>query len=547
MTLQLGLRERRKGLVAATAFLATLGLGTEASAQSFTYAPLNGSRNIAITPNGFTDNNWVHDVFGDTSGTPGSFFPRYAPNLHHRLRVVGNPYVRDFFFIMDQFELNEVSTGGSADFLRTEWYDGTAATDNTGTKSAGSWLGVGASGTRSLMQPGARFTFSSGPSWSGSGTYSESEDSGFRASSVDFWGNGTMGNASPTVLTPHERVLGVVLANDDIVDMRLPATSTPATVALWLEGTAATGVSIWARCGGYPDATNFDHKANTGTSTFQSGAFLDLEACPSGWFLTVSNVSSANRVFHLLWGAHSTSRELSELKIGVGWNATASELATIRDRFQTASWQLWFATHGTLLLRSFRLYNNATGCHTWPNDDYACAGGGCNYCVVSSATACTSNYNGAKVTLCQNPNPYTSRTIVHEAGHAYLNLRDNYHYTSASCPAWNTLDDKRIWSLCSHSYMAQYQVGNRKSFCNDMAHRSGMEDWRGLSASNTWAPVSDGPIAYDCSGYALWTNWGFDWSALNNYAPMDLPSGWSATNADHSGFYDRSSLGRFLN
>jgi len=298
----------------------TLVLRGQAQAQTFVYASINSLHTIPVV---IDDNQWVPDIFPN-GGPAGSGTGRYAPNLNMRFRIIANPRVRAAGLVYSELDLDSTTTFGVNDTVDFRWYDntGAASTRTSGPWSPGTTTGLafpsGSFASNSLMFPGARFTFRSGPTWNGSGTFVETEDTGLRTSGIQINGTGTMGSSSVPVLSPHERVLGVVLANDDVVDMRLPATASPATVALWLENPNTSSVKLWARCVALPSATAFDQAMSTAPASLfptWQGASLRLPACAGGWFLSVTNTSTTDRVFHLVWGVHEAEQALTWVQI----------------------------------------------------------------------------------------------------------------------------------------------------------------------------------------------------------------------------------------
>lgn len=538
---------RAKILLLAPLLLATSAMATPAAAQSFTYQPLDTLKFVPVT---LDDDQWVHDVFASQPATAPGPGPRYAPNLHHRFRVIGNPFIRGVGIVYDKLDLNPIVVGGMNDTLDFRWYDGSGTpVTRTGLWSSGTQMWVSPHGDgpngNSLMRPGARLTFRSGPSWDGTGTHIESEESGFRSSDMVVWGSGATGFSVTPTLTAHERVMGVLLGNDDVVDMRLPAHVTPVTATLWLEQPDTWGVEIWARCGSLPTTTAFDQKMSTApSSSFPNwhGARLDLPPCAGGWYISVTNTGSTDRVFHLLWGTHYAERELRAMRIGIAFDATSAQLATIHENFRTAAWLFYAMTHGSWLIRDFRVINNAHQCDdAWPVDQFACEGTGCRFCLVdvpSGVNNCRSMADSlGKISLCSTTGWDSPQVIVHELGHAILGLPDEYHDTSSDCP------HPRSWPLCWHSMMSGYQT---YSFCNDIAHRTAQEDWRGLlGTTQPWAPVSNGPVAYDCYGNSFWTNASSMWSVLNTYAPFALPADWSPHNRRLLEFTSDQMVGSF--
>lgn len=450
--------------------------------------------------------------------------------------MIANPFVRSSVITFPRVFLVPTPVGGWSDTIQLTWADGSGTGSvRTGSFPTGTTLSLAAAGANSLQSPGGRFRFRTGPTWAGSGTYIEQEAGGFTTSQVSISGNGTSASAAITTLVPHERVLGIVQRIDDTVDMRLPASPHPVVVALWLEHPDTFAVSIWARCGSRPTPTAFDATMETAPA-FQfptwHGAVLDLPQCATGWNLSVTSVSATDRVFHLIWGAHAAGNAIPSQRIGVSFDASPADLATMRTNLQAAAWAVWGMTGGAWVIPEFQLFNNAVNCdEAWPTDQAACGGQDCRACLVSAnedewinGGPCHSVSDPQdKITLCRTNGWDDPWVIAHEFGHSILGLLDEYHMTSQSCPS----PASRGWELCWSSVMSGHQSW---SLCNTLDHRLAQEDWRGNASGdweNGWTRAYGGTTAYTCNGYALWTNESAAWPAVNNAAPFDLPADWS--------------------
>ncbi len=214
--------------------------------------------------------------------------------------------------------------------------------------------------------------------------------------------------------------------------------SSKATVTLWLESPNTWNVKVWARCGSLPTATAYDQMFSTAPrSSYPNwhGARLDLPACASGWYISVTNSDAVDRVFHLVWGAHNPAQELTAVRVGIAVNATPSELAQIQQALRRAAWRFYAMTGGTFVLRDYRLINNANQCDdAWPVDQYACEGTACRLCLVDGVSpACRSYTQGnGKISLCRD-DWYSPNVIAHEFGHSFVGLPDEYHDTTSDC------------------------------------------------------------------------------------------------------------------
>jgi hypothetical protein len=464
----------------------------------------------------------------------------YAPNINYRLRVLGNRFVRSFgvqFGYVDINPANSAAVGGIGDSVELGWYNGTG-TPVTRTGLFGTHIATLAThSTNSGSYPGARLTFRTGPSWVGTGAYVESEDRGFEILNLRVTGSTTAGLGSIPTLAAHERVVGVLQANDDIVQMRLPVNTTArATVNVWLETPNTNQVAVWARCGSAPTAASHFASAVTWDASVYptwAGASLDLPPCSSssGWFISVTNTSTSRHVFHLTWGFHTTNYEFSSLRIGVNFAATPTELEAIRRNFQAAAWRLLAITGGSRMIRDFRVINGAVNCDHGPFEALtACELQGCDFCLAAvnrgeywNNGPCRSKQYDWGIALCREAWEDTSVVIVHELGHA-MGLPDEYHEVNLSCP-----DFEGTLALCPFSAMA---VSANPGFCTDLDHRRPSQDFRGLTlgaiSGGAQPLVSNSHVTYACNGDSYWTNHSSMWSVVNGWAPIDHPMDWSA-------------------
>lgn len=254
-------------LIAATILGGGVGvvLPHRAHAQSFLYHPMAAGETVNIPIDWRDEDEWFGDPYPNFA--PIGTVPRtnrYAANQNHRIRIIGNPNVRRPRVHFWTLRMNSVAVGGLADSFRVQWggtnYGESWAWGDYGSNPSGpdvNTLGLlidSATANYSLMHPGAYLNFRSGPAWSGSGAYFESEDQGFRIASMDFIGTGSQGTWIVPTLNAHERVLGVLLGggstNGDTVDFRLPAHATGRyTVQLWLDNPNSGDVLLWANCG----------------------------------------------------------------------------------------------------------------------------------------------------------------------------------------------------------------------------------------------------------------------------------------------------------
>lgn len=558
-----------------------------AYSQSFNYQPFTGQISVDLN---IDDDELVWDVAH--SEGPGAPYPRYAPNLDYRRRIVANPYFTSASLTFSKLQLNPTVREGVSDSVSLKWRTSEGTTTGlVGTMASGSALNVGPTAGFSMMCPGLELRFVSGPSLSPDPSQAalptammEAEESGFTTHQITLNSTGTPASGAPpgtcvSAIRAHEQITGILLANDDVIHMRLPERTTDSSVALWLQdattattvppGTTPTAtnlVKVWARCNEIPDPT-VEHMVATGTMAGQTGAFLHLPAadCPGGaWFVSVTNESSANRVFHLTAGTHYPNQDFgntnSALRVGISFNATEAEGREIASAFRTAAWMLYGATGGAIMIREFEFFNEATECSQGVfQDEFACGGTSCQFCLHPGCTRSNSNFVG-KITMCDSDGPerfdesgtkigknlpqwLSPWVLVHEIGHAYLDLRDNYHNVNLTCPRMRP----GTWPLCGHSIMSGY--GQNAFFCTRLGHKTNLIDWRGQGRSGS-LPMSafprgiNGPESYSCFSYRFFTNHDADWTAINARAPEQHPLDITPNNYDYHQFWGNNAIGR---
>ena len=457
-----------------------LGTRTTATAQSFSYAPLNTTLTVPFvldtlsrTPAMLLEpetSEFIRDPFGDTSppsGPPGiTPTQRIAANTRLRYRMIGNPNIRSGGIRFTWFSMNSTVVGGSNDRVELQWFYGALSTQ-TGTLTSASNILVPPAGGNSLMWPGMVFTTITGPNIDPSSPTSmpDSESWGYVTEGVRVTGNGVTGDAVWPTLGVYDSAIGVTLANDDVVDTLVATTGHPISVVLRLPPQdVGSGVILWARCGAPPIESARDRKVWTNAD---GGAFFQMPPCTGGQTLHVSvtNTSNRPRAFRLYVGSHRENRESVGLKVGVAWNATTAEMNDIRTAMRRAAWQFYGLTGGAHVIRSYQYFHNAHYCDNGhPADEYACSGSGCQICL--SPNTGRSNYNGlGKITLYANAGGDTARwmqggnVIVHEFAHAYIGLPDEY------------VEVPTTFSGCAHTWMST-AVDNAFTLCTPASHRS---------------------------------------------------------------------------
>jgi len=481
---------------------------------SFTYAPI--STYTVFNPVSLDSNEWVRDQNFTESDQP----PRqqYAPNLNQHVRILSNPYGRELWVIYSDAFVKE---GDPADAIELGWQGALLPSSIISGVTAPRPIAasvLGSSGSNSLMSPGALHRFRSGPApgWANPG---DSEDYGFTVSWMAVFG-GAFGSASAHFLPPYERAVILLNANDDIVDLVLPprASNQASTFAAWLNPPAnptANRTGVWARCNAYPDGSNWDRRAYFSSNV---PIFLELGACSGSWFVTLGTTEPDPVVVHVTGAAHNLNRVISGQRIGVKFNATASERAGILYGFQSAAWRVYGASMGTSLLKDFRFYNNSN-CGKL----FGCGGGGCGVCVttengtsnVSSFDGYMTLYNDVTDVLRTNNRTMIDGTtfsggpaeiIAHEAGHKWLGLPDEYQ-VEGSCPNVGV-------GLCGHSLMEVMWRNNQRGLCTDANHRGHVDDMYFLPTNRV-----DGPDGWDCVDNRRWADAQSSWSRWSSNTP----------------------------
>ncbi len=416
--------------------------------------------------------------------------------------------------------------GGVNDTINLAWYDLAWPTAMSGISASPTTLGIPTVGGRSLQQPGARFRFRTGPSVAAAGPYIESEWGGFRASSFSLVAFGSPGLTTPPTLVTHERVLGFLAANDDVVRMRLPANASQAVVALWLANPNTDLVTLWARCSAQPDRVSGTIVADQWSNTYPyvyapewSGASLVLPACTTGWHLAVTNTSATAQQFHMVWSFNTPAYALQNIRVALAWNATATEVADIRDRVREGSWRFWAMSGGARPPFGATIYNNSPACADGPGPAaLACGGGQCDVCWLNTDTGCRPRAYAHGIAMCRSSN---ANTLAHEYGHRFLGLGDEYvDVGTLACPDYVA----GTWSWCPMSRMGGGPLAapNRMALCTSLDHRRPSPDWRGLPANAAFAPVNNGIRSYDCNGgYYEGTVATSAWVGVNAWAPID--------------------------
>jgi hypothetical protein len=172
--------------------------------------------------------------------------------------------------------------------------------------------------------------------------------------------------------------------------------------------------------------------------------------------------------------SHRTDREINDLRVGIGWNATSGQLTMIRAAMRQAAWAFYGVTGGTHVQRSFRFYNNAITCDDgWPVYDTACGGSHCSICLNPNTG--NANYVGNKIFMYFNPGGQPEwqsgggDVTVHELMHVFGGLTNGGPITNLGDEYANIEGGSR--ATCEHSWMGVY-VDNHFTACTPTTHRA---------------------------------------------------------------------------
>lgn len=501
--------------------------GGGASAQTFSYAqpvgvvrvpfhidtsPTLGPPPLSPAPNpgpGWIPSEFVLDPFGgqgpsaaaDTPAVPWAL-QRLASNLRRQYRLIGNPYLRGAGITFPNFAMNNTVTSSplmtSADFVTLGWFAATAPAVLGGNPAAanGAWgrtvtTTVYPYDPFSLMYPGMLFRVITGPSISDSSTrlIPDAESWGFETSSINVIG-GELGTDVPPTLSPYDSVIAVLMPTDDTVRTLIAQTGEAVSVMLWTPPPATyftPGITLWARCGAPPTATEFDRRVET---VAPGRAMFQMDVCPNQQSLhvAVTNTSSVPRAVRMYVGTHRANEELN-LTVGVQFRATPAEMALIRQIYTRAAWMFFGVTGGSRVVRSYRFMNGPMLCNT--SAAVACGGERCDVCVHGR----TGRASCMGETLV---NAYLSSredTITHEFGHCFLRspgvadgLPDEYRDRVSDCrPPGGSVTE------CGSSVMGTWN-NNEMLYCTPETHIQIGTNWtlgrsqfqRNVSCGNTW-------------------------------------------------------------
>lgn len=170
--------------------------------------------------------------------------------------------------------------------------------------------------------------------------------------------------------------------------------------------------------------------------------------------LAITKAFFGSRAIRLYVGSNKTEREY-DLRVGIDFTATPTEMEEIRQRFRRTAWMLYGLTGGTVIIRSYQFFNS-TDCDGLP---LTACNGNCSVCMRYSPGT-TANCNGldGRVWVYLHNNEYS---LTHEFGHCFTRnggvdyVRDEY--------------DPNGNRSCAHTWMAQ-KDNNTMTLCTDETH-----------------------------------------------------------------------------
>jgi hypothetical protein len=484
-------RSVRRGLVLA-ALPVVIGLATlvpaPACAQTFFPRTFTGTKTVTLS---ISANELVRDRWSGSQ--------RYARSLAHHRTILGSAALRSITFTPTQMDIRTEVTGGVSDRVEVGWGDLPPSASRNGTSMLG--MSVSASTTpyvRTLQFPGAFLRFR---------TNRDLQAAGWTFGSV------TVTSGSPVfselTIQPYDRITALLMDTDDLIDMRLQGRSDgTVTLALW-PYQRTHDIVLWARCNALPTGSAFDFRAATANpGGYGRPVVMELPRgqCAQGtWFVTITSVAPTPMMVNMTVGLHNPDR-VRNLKVGVAFAATATQMTTIRQVLEDAAWHLYGATMGASLVRRYDVYGTSACDDGWPYDEYACGGGGCDICIQDEVGGSNCNAEGRnRIDLYGDD--WFGNTLAHEMGHCPLDMRDEYTVPADSCP----FTGARAMDLCGRTIMGQYRVDNIHSLCTAITHRTVGEN---CSPAPTGCVAIPGPDSFECNGHRNWTNEPAGWDDL---------------------------------
>ncbi|HEY3500250.1 MAG TPA: hypothetical protein VGK73_36415, partial [Polyangiaceae bacterium] len=305
---------------------------------SFTHPPIGGT--IGTTLNLDSDIEWPTD-----EAVPELTNIRYSPRRDQRIRVFSSPRARSLKIYPGAGAL---MPGDASDAVEVGWYGLSPSATETGQTMPFGIMNVPTTGTLSMMSPGALLRFRTGPA--PTGVLTQSEDDGFRTTSISVSAPSTIADVATQTLMPFERALVLLPATDSIVNLALPArgSNQGVSVAAWLEDPSnapSMAIGVWMRCNALPNAANFAHR-----QYFQPNIPIFIRptsTCSGTWFVTVGSTAPSTRIVHLTASAHNTDRIVNGQTVGLKFNATSQQMVSIAYGLRSAAWRIYGLSEGT--------------------------------------------------------------------------------------------------------------------------------------------------------------------------------------------------------
>ena len=417
--------------------------------------------------------------------------PRYDNRIRHRRRVVANRWVDQARIYFDRFE-----TEPNYDYLDVSGGSCTAS----GCTSVRRMTGIPFAGSIGAWTPVLPYAQVSNRAWSESLQSSPlrlefvSDASvtaaGVKVGRIDVQCSPGAYNDLVEEINPGESVDGLLLANDDIAYFALPGGATPGfhqTVALTAPD-ADADFDVYVRCGAYPTTSLYDFASRSSSNQ----EFIDISdtarSCSSRWYVGVHSYPTARSgrgSFRALFSRHRSTQRLV-WRVGMLANtcagSTEADRAAAADFLRRSSAEVFGATDGQVFL-DWELYT-VSGASTTDlfSDSWRCGGAPCNVRLAP----CTAGGGGQawrggdRLWLGYAAWRNGGTALLHEFGHAHLNIEDYYYFLSEGgvttstmiLPAsFPTARRDLVHNGCGHSTMANgFLPSTTHSFCTAYNH-----------------------------------------------------------------------------
>lgn len=465
------MRVTRPVLAMGAALLACLAVPLHAAAQ---FTPLTCTACTSGTQTVSYDWSTSTTVPSDPNcaGTTGDPCPHYIPNYRQSRQIVFNPHVQRFDFNFSFFE-----TEMGYDYFRYGNYGG-SLTSLSGNPTLATFRSITTSSSAGFQAVPAVFRFESD-------VIIGDEGIDVSAARVCCSNTGDTGYSGRWVF-PRDIVDGYLLGSWDVVKFRVLNSSATTNLMLVLQNDGSSDFEIYARCNAQPTATAYSYKT-IGTGGGDRVLPLANGACPasSTWYIAVRSESGAGQ-FTLR--AHDYfPADVHYQSVGIGFNASSSQVTGMMNAISQAARELYGATEGAQQVRYLEFFNNAGANCT------NCNGSNCNICFrtcTGTGSCCDATYGW--IALCQDY--YTSSGgQMHEMVHRFTNgsgpgfLADEYAGGGST-------------SLCGHSVLNANPFGDQNNLCFGFDHEADKTPGAGStgrSSSHEWFYANGGtPTQY---------------------------------------------------